>query len=445
MAEIPPHRYQLRPQLWLFTRRFLAQEAYGGIALFSAAVIAMLWANSPWSDSYFNLWHTSVGFEIGNLIFNMDLGHWVNDVFMALFFFVIGMEIKREITVGELSTMKQAAFPVIAAMGGMIVPVLIYFSFNMQPGGEIRGFGIPMATDIAFALGFILLVGKRAPLSLKIFLVSLAVIDDLGAIIIIALFYGESLQFVFLGYTAIVLLALFLLNRLGIKKLWPYLILGIALWFFVHQSGIHAVIAGILLAMTIPVRSKISSEQFMQICKCEIDIFNKKDKEREGILLNDEQVDSLEMLGSSYEAVQSPLARLEKAWHPISSFIVMPIFALANAGIHISGLSSPFITPVTLGIVLGLMLGKPIGITGATYLAHRLGWAKKPNAISWKHVFGAGILGGVGFTMSIFVTQLSFTDPALTSMAKLFILCSSLIMGIFGVLYLMRTGTSGKH
>lgn len=444
MAEIPPHRYQLRSQFVLFTRRFLAQEAYGGLALFAAAVLAMIWANSPWSESYFNLWNTSAGFEIGNLAFNMDLGHWVNDVFMALFFFVIGMEIKREITVGELSTMKQAAFPVIAAVGGMIVPVLIYFSCNIQPDGEIRGFGIPMATDIAFALGFILLVGKRAPLSLKIFLVSLAVIDDLGAILVIALFYGESLQFAFLGYAAIVLIALFLLNRLGIKKLWPYLILGIVLWIFVHQSGIHATIAGVLLAMTIPVRSKISSEQFVQICKYEIDIFNKKDKERKGILLNEEQVDSLEMLGSSYEAVRNPLVRLEKAWHPISSFIVMPVFALANAGIQISGLSSPFITPVTLGIVLGLMLGKPIGITGATYLAHRLGWAKKPNAISWNHVFGASLLGGVGFTMSIFITKLSFADPASISMAKLFILCSSLIMGIVGVLYLMRTGSSRK-
>jgi len=445
MVEISPHRYQLRTQLWLFTRRFLAQEAYGGLILFIAAVIAMIWANSPWSDSYFNLWHTSAGFEIGNLMFNMDLGHWVNDVLMALFFFVIGMEIKREIMVGELSTMKQAAFPVIAAVGGMIVPVLIYFSFNIQPGGEIHGFGIPMATDIAFALGFLLLVGKRAPLSLKIFLVSLAVIDDLGAILVIALFYGESLQFVFFGYTAIVLLALFLLNRLGIKKLWPYLILGIALWFFVYQSGIHATIAGILLAMTIPVRSKISSEQFVEICKYEIDTFTERDKERKSILLNEEQVDSLEMLGSSYEAVRSPLVRLEKAWHSISSFIVMPVFALANAGIQISSLSSPFITPVTLGIVLGLMLGKPIGIIGATFLAHRLGWAKKPNAISWKHVFGAGILGGVGFTMSIFITQISFTDPSTISLAKLFILCSSLIMGIIGVLYLLRTGPSGKR
>lgn len=445
MAGIHPHRYQLRPQLWLFTRRFLAQESYGGLALFSAAVIAMVWANSPWSDSYFNLWHTSAGFEIGSLAFKMDLGHWVNDVLMALFFFVIGMEIKREIMVGELSTMKQAAFPVIAAVGGMVVPVLIYFSINSQSGGEMRGFGIPMATDIAFALGFLILAGKRAPLSLKIFLVSLAVIDDLGAITVIALFYGDSVQFVFLGYAAIVLAALFLLNRLGIKKLWPYLILGIGLWVFVHQSGIHATIAGILLAMTIPVRSKINSDQFVQICKYEIDLFTKKDKERDGILLNEEQVESLDMLGSSYEAVQNPLARLEKAWHPISSFIVMPVFALANAGIQISGLSSPFLTPVTIGVVLGLMLGKPIGITGATYLAHRLGWAKKPDAISWKHVFGASILGGVGFTMSIFITQLSFTDPATISMTKLFILGSSLIMGVFGVLYLLWAGRSKKR
>jgi len=445
MAVIPPHRYQLRPQFWLFTRKFLAQEAYGGLALFLAALVAMIWANSPWSESYFTLWHTSAGFTIGNIAFNMDLGHWVNDVFMALFFFVIGMEIKREVMVGELSTMKQAAFPVIAAIGGMVVPIIIYFSFNMQPDGEIRGFGIPMATDIAFALGFILIVGKRAPLSLKIFLVSLAVIDDLGAILVIAIFYGESLQFAFIGYAAIVLLALFLLNHLGIRKLWPYLILGVALWIFVHQSGIHATIAGVLLAMTIPVRSKISSKQFVQICKYEIDIFTKKDKDREGILLNDEQVDSVEMLASSYEAVRNPLARLEKAWHPISSFIIMPIFALANAGIHISGLSSPLITPVTLGIVFGLMLGKPIGITSATYIAHRLGWAKKPNAISWKHVFGAGILGGVGFTMSIFITQLSFEDPTSISIAKLFILCSSLIMGIAGVLYLLRIGTPKKN
>lgn len=445
MTETPPHRKQLRSQLWVFTRRFLAQEAYGGLALFSAAVIAMVWANSPWSDTYFNLWHTSAGFGIGNFAFNLDLGYWVNDVLMAVFFFVIGMEIKREITVGELSTMKQAAFPVIGAVGGMIVPIIIYSSLNLQPGGESRGFGIPMATDIAFALGFILLVGRRAPLSLKIFLVSLAVIDDLGAILVIAIFYGESLQFAFLGYAAMIFVALLLLNRFGIKKLWPYLLLGIPLWIFVNESGIHATIAGILLAITIPVKSKISSEQFVQACNYEIGLFNRKDKEREGILLHEEQIDSLEMLGSSFEAVQSPMARLERAWHPITSFVVMPLFALANAGIQISGLNSPFITPITLGIVLGLMLGKPIGITGATWLAHRLGWAKKPNAISWQHIFGAGILGGVGFTMSIFITNLSFTELAITSMAKLFILCSSLIMGIVGVVYLLRMSTPSKH
>jgi NhaA family Na+:H+ antiporter len=294
-----------------------------------------------------------------------------------------------------------------------------------------------MATDIAFVLGFLLLLGKRVPLSLKIFIVSLAVIDDLGAVLVIAVFYTGSLDLAALGYAAATLAALVILNRFGIKKLVPYLLLGILLWFWVEASGIQATIAGILLAVVIPVRSRISSERFLDISRYELDAFDKHEISRKNMLLTDQQQDSLESLEDAYEAVQNPLVRLERSLLPISAFFVMPLFALANAGVQISGMSFTPISPVSLGILLGLVVGKPLGIVGATYIAWRLGWVQKPASLSWQHIIGAGILGGVGFTMSIFITQLAFEDPSTIALAKLFIVASSLVMGIVGVVYLL--------
>jgi NhaA family Na+:H+ antiporter len=362
---------------------------------------------------------------------------------MALFFLLIGLEIKRELMVGELSSLRKAAFPLVAAVGGVVVPVLFYLAVNLQQDGQLSGFGIPMATDIAFALGFLLLLGSRVPLTLKIFLTSLAVFDDLAAVILIALFYTSSIDLPSLGYAAATLVALVLLNRLGVKKLVPYLLLGILLWFWIEASGIHATIAGILLALTIPVGSRISGERFLDISRYELDAFGKHETNRKNILLTPEQQDSLEAIEDAYEAVQNPLVRLEHRLHPISAFFIIPLFAFANAGVQIAGGAFQLLSPVSLGIVLGLTLGKPLGIIGITYLTERLGWVQKPSSLSWKHIIGAGILGGVGFTMSIFITQLAFEDAAIIASAKLFIVACSLGMGIIGVLYLRSIKSEG--
>jgi|TARA_Y100000310_G_scaffold340778_1_gene437715 NhaA family Na+:H+ antiporter len=438
MVDIPKHRAETKGRIFVIIKSFLAKEAYSGILLFGAALLAMILANSSWSQHYFDLWHTSMGLEIGGRILDMDLGHWVNDGFMALFFLLIGLEIKRELMVGELSSLRKAAFPLIAAVGGIFVPVLFYLAVNFRQDGQLLGFGIPMATDIAFALGFLLLLGSRVPLALKIFLTSLAVFDDLGAVILVALFYTSSFDLLFLGYAAATLVALVLLNRFGINKLMPYLLLGILLWFWVEASGIHATIAGILLAFTIPVRSRINSERFLDISRYELDAFDKHETNRKSTLLTPEQQDSLETIEDAYEAVQNPLVRLEHSLHPISAFLIIPLFAFANAGVQITGVGFQLLSPVNLGILLGLTLGKPLGIIGITYITERLGWVQKPSSLSWKHIIGAGILGGIGFTMSIFITQLAFEDAAIIASAKLIILACSLVMGIVGVIYLAR-------
>ncbi len=438
MADIRKNRAETKARIFIIIESFLTREAYSGFLLFGAALLAMILANSPWSQFYFDLWHTPVGLEIGERILDMDLGHWVNDGLMALFFLLIGLEIKRELMVGELSSLRKAAFPLVAALGGIVVPMFFYMAVNLQQGGQLSGFGIPMATDIAFALGFLLLLGSRVPLALKIFVISLAVFDDLAAVILVALFYTSSLDLPALGYAAATLAALVLLNRLGIKKLVPYLLLGILLWFWVEASGIHATIAGILLALTIPVGSRISSERFLDISRYELDAFGKHETNRKNMLLTPEQQDSLEAIEDAYEAVQNPLVRLEHRLHPIRAFFIIPLFAFANAGVQIAGGSFQLLSPVSLGILLGLTLGKPLGIIGITYLTERLGWVQKPSSLSWKHIIGAGILGGVGFTMSIFITQLAFEDAATIATAKLPIVACSLVMGIIGVLYLLR-------
>ena len=436
MVDISKHRAETKARIFIIIENFLAKEAYSGILLFGAAVLAMILANSPWSQNYFDLWHTPVGLEIGERILDMDLSHWVNDGLMVLFFLLIGLEIKRELMVGELSSLRKAAFPLVAAAGGIVVPALFYLAVNLKQDGQLSGFGIPMATDIAFALGFLLLLGSRVPLALKIFLTSLAVFDDLAAVVLIALFYTSSIDLSSLGYAAATLAALVLLNRLGIKKLMPYLLLGILLWFWVEASGIHATIAGILLALTIPVRSRISSERFLDISRYELDAFDKHETNRKNMLLTPEQQDSLEAISDAYEAVQNPLVRLEHRLHPISAFFIIPLFAFVNAGVQLAGGGFQLLSPVSLGILLGLTLGKPLGIIGITYLTERLGWVQKPSSLSWKHIIGAGILAGVGFTMSIFITQLAFEDAAIIASAKLIIVACSLVMGIIGVLYL---------
>lgn len=438
MAKVCDNKYNTKTRFSVVIENFLAKESLSGTFLFGAALIAMVWANSFLAGAYFDLWNIHISLGIGSHAIDMSLGHWINDGLMALFFLLIGLEIKREMMVGELSSLRQAAFPVVAAIGGVTLPAIFYILINLQQGGQMSGFAIPMATDIAFVLGFLLILGSRVPLSLKIFITSIAVVDDLVAIAVIAIFYTGSIDFASLGYAAIVIAALVVMNRTGIKKLLPYLMLGIVLWFFVQASGIHATIAGVALALTIPVRSRISGSQFLNVCSVELADFKQEEDNSESILLTSRQQDALEEVQDAYDAVQNPLVRLEHQLHPFSAFIVMPIFALANAGVQISGVEFSILQPVTLGIIVGLVFGKPLGIIGFTYLASRFGWVKKPDTLSWKHIIGAGLLCGVGFTMSVFITNLAFEDAAMISLAKLAIVACSLLMGIIGVLYLRR-------
>ncbi len=429
-------RDDTKSRIFVVIESFLAKEAHGGLLLFATALFAMLWANSHWSESYFDLWNTSGGLSIGDHTLELDLRGWINDGLMAIFFLVIGLEIKRELTVGELNSPRKAAFPIVAALGGMIIPVLFYVFINLTSGEDLSGFAIPMATDIAFVLGILLLLGKRVPLSLKTFLLTLALVDDLGAIIMIASVYTNSLDLAALSYAGITLVVLIIFNRTGINELMPYMVLGIMLWFWMLESGIHPTIAGVLLAMTIPVRARIDSDKFLDICRNELDSFNEGGFSREDMTLTLEQQDSLEKLEHAYEAVQNPLVRLEHRLHNLSAFLVMPLFALANAGVRSSDLSSAAFSSVNLGIVLGLVLGKPLGIAGTTYIAARLGGIQKPSSLSWKNIIGGAMLGGVGFTVSIFITYLAFDDGYMIASAKLAILASSLFMGTLGALYL---------
>ena len=414
---------------------FVRSESFGGIFLFFCAVIAMIVANSPLAEGYFHLWHVNMGFFIGQTFIGMSLHHWINDVLMAFFFLMVGLEIKRELLFGELAGVKRAAFPAIAALGGMIAPGIIYSLFNIGTPSA-HGFGIPMATDIAFALGVLLMLGDRVSLALKVFLVSLAVVDDLGAVVVIAIFYTEDLQILWLLASLVVLGGLIGLNKMGVRALLPYLVLGVLLWLTVHNCGIHATIAAVALAFTIPVKPKLESASFAKEADELLKYFVAQDKERVSLLLLNEQVHSIEHLVKDSKSVQSPLVRLEHALSPWSAYLIMPLFAFANAGVAING-NVPFgIDGVMPGVMLGLILGKPIGILGLTYIAEKIGIAARPQGVMWIDILGAGMLAGIGFTMSMFITNLAFTHPEATDVAKISILVASLLAGIIGAFFL---------
>lgn len=369
-------------------REFISMESFGGILLLFTTILALIVANiESVASIYHSFWKSDFGFVFEGFNATLTMQEWVNDVLMAIFFLSIGLEIKKEMLIGNLASVKKAAFPIIAAFGGMILPICIYLGINF--GSEYtHGFGIPMATDIAFALGIILLLGKKVPIELKIFLVTLAVVDDLGAIVIIALFYSGGIEISYLLSAIFVFLILFLLNKFGVKSIIAYVIGGIFLWYFVHHSGIHATIAGVLLAFTIPLKMEILS--------------------------------------------RSPLIRLEHVLNPLSAYFIMPIFAFANAGVTIGG--EFVVNSITIGVFLGLVVGKPLGIFLFTFLSEKFGIAKKHENLSWLHILGAGFLGGVGFTMSIFIATLTFGGSLLVE-AKITIMASSLAATIIGVLF----------
>lgn len=418
-------------------KKLAKSESFAGVLLLCCALLAMIVANSSLSEIYATLWKSKIGFDINGIFIGMSLEHWINDVLMAFFFLVVGLEIKREVLFGELAGFKRAALPVIAALGGMVGPGLIYYTLNAGTLSA-QGFGIPMATDIAFALGVLSVLGKRVSISVKVFLVSLAVADDLGAIIVIALFYSSGLSFSWLVVAAGIIVVLLILNKMGVKALMPYMILGVLLWVAVHNSGIHATIAAVALAFTIPVSPKIDTLSFMEKIKNAVSHFQEAEKNKDGILLQSEQVEALHHLAQHKNAVQNPLVRLEHLLAPYSSFLIMPIFAFANAGVSIGSNINFSIDHVFLGILFGLVLGKPIGIFTFTFLAEKLGIAARPQGVSWVEIFGAGALGGIGFTMSIFVTNLAFSgEHALvaTDVAKISILIASFTAGILGSIF----------
>lgn len=417
---------------------FIQSESFGGIFLFICALLAMIIANSPLSDLYYSLWEQPLGISFAGIFYGFSIHQWIGDVLMSIFFLMVGLEIKREILFGDLSGFQKAAFPVIGALGGMIVPGVIYFILNMNTP-SYHGFGIPMATDIAFALGVILLLGRCVPLALKVFLVTLAVADDLGAITIIAIFYPspEGLHFSYLLASIGIIALLIFINRLGVRHLGIYLGIGIALWFCVHHGGIHATIAAVALAFCIPVKAKIQSREFMQMANKMMLLFKDKDKERTNILLNTEQIGAIDTLTKDFSKVQNPLLRLKNALHPWCAFVIMPLFAFANAGVDVRAEVNFQIDYIMLGIMLGLVVGKPFGILSLTYLCEKFKIATRPQGVSWNHIFGAGMLAGIGFTMSMFVSNLAFTEEDARNISKIAILLSSSLAGILGSLYLI--------
>lgn len=417
-------------------QEFARLEAAGGILLLLCAVVALVWSNSPWKESYFDLWHTTLTVGFGSAALSKPLLLWINDGLMAIFFFVVGLEIKREILVGELASARQAALPLAAAAGGMLVPAIFYVALNA--GGEgAAGWGIPMATDIAFALGVLALLGPRVTVSLKIFLTALAIADDLGAVLVIALFYTADISWASLAAAALFLALLLVMNRLGLRRPLVYALFGVAVWLAFLKSGVHATVAGVLVAMTVPSTVRLNPSAFLVQSRSVLNDFEKAGVGAKPLFSNQHRQAAIHTLERTCEHVQPPLQRLEHALHPWVTFAILPVFALANAGVSLTGEVTTAVThPVALGVALGLVIGKPLGITLFSWLAVRSGLATLPGGIGWRHIHGAGWLAGIGFTMSLFIASLAFGESEVLETAKLGILLASLIAVVIGSLLL---------
>lgn len=417
---------------------FIHRQTTSGLLLMGAAVLALILANSFFAEDYQHLIHIPIALKIGTWGLEMSMHHWVNDALMALFFFVVGMELKREILVGELADMRKSALPIFAAIGGMVVPALIYYAFNPE-GDAARGWGIPMATDIAFAVGALALLASRVPKALITFLVALAIVDDLGAVLVIALFYTEQLAPLWLGISGLLVAILVLFNVSGVRKVIPYFCVAVLLWYAMLQSGVHATLAGVLGAFTVPARAKYNPELFSSHVKELVAGFDASYKPGESIMTNEKLESVVQALENGVKGVQTPLQSLERDWHLPVAFLVIPIFALFNAGIpvQLASLGEVLVHPITLGVMLGLVGGKFIGITGMCWLVLKLGIAELPTGTRFTQVAGAAMLGGIGFTMSIFIAELGFSNhPDYLILAKTGILAASLFAGILGLAWL---------
>jgi NhaA family Na+:H+ antiporter len=413
-------------------QEFYHYEASSGILLLVCTVLALVWANSPWAAGYFHLWETHLTIGIGPLMLDEPLHIWINDGLMALFFLVVGLEIKREMLAGDLSSPGDAVLPVAAALGGMVVPAVVYTLLNANGAGA-GGWGVPVATDIAFTLGIIALMRTRVPSTLKMFFAALAIADDIGAVLIIALFYSQDLALMSLVAAAALLLALFMLNWLDVRHPLPYMLLGVVLWLALLHSGLHATIAGVLVALTIPALTEVDADEYVSEGRALLNAYEKADLlSDEGLTLKQQQAVAA-ALDRASEQAESPLQRLEHALHPWVSYGVVPLFVLANAGVGLQGASLAAVAqPVTLGIVLGLVIGKPLGISLFSWLAVKLGIAHLPKGVSWGQMIAVSLLAGIGFTMSLFIAGLAFEGSALLEQAKIGILAASLLAGLVG-------------
>lgn len=405
---------------------FLDAEAASGLLLLGATIVALVWANSPWKTSYDDLWHTTLTVRFGSWSVAEEARHWVNDGLMSLFFLVVGLEIKREVTTGELRTLRAAALPAIAAIGGMVVPAGIYLAVTAGGAGA-GGWGVPMATDIAFALGVLTLAARHAPAGLKPFLLTLAIVDDIGAILVIAVVYSSGISWGALGVAVLVVAGILLLQRIQVRAAPPYLLLGVALWLALFRSGVHPTIAGVLLGLLTPAvpfqRPRAVSEEAHRVADETVDVPDPPDADAEQWMY-------LEWL--SREAV-SPLARVEALLHKWTTGLIIPLFALANAGVAVSvgALADAATDRVAIGIVAGLVIGKLVGIVGASAIAVRTRLATLPRDVTLRDVVGAGVVAGIGFTVSLFIAELAFTGP-LVDVAKIAILAASLVAGAAG-------------
>ena len=410
--------------------RFARMEAAGGLLLMTSTAAALVWANSRWEASYHAIWNTHVSVGFGRFVLSESRHQWIDDGLMSIFFFLVGLEIKREVLIGELSSFRQAVFPLFAAFGGVVVPALLYLTLNYG-GPTQRGWGVPMATDIAFALGVLVLLGDRVPVSLKIFVTALAIADDIVAVLVIAIFYTSHIHLMSFAIGLTGVAVSFGANLVGIRKPAVYALIGVVIWIAVLKSGVHATVAGVLLAFTIPARTYLDRDRFLRRGHRLLDQFAVAQPG------SAEEHDAVSTMEIQCEMVQSPLHRIEHRLQPWVSFLVMPLFAFANAGVHILGkVAAAGTHPITLGVMLGLFLGKPAGIFLFAWASTKMKWAAPPANTSWLQVFGASWLCGIGFTMSLFIATLAFGAGDLLDMSKIGTLAASIAAGLCGSLLL---------
>ena len=423
LRKLPPTIFQ----------RFFRTETASGSVLLLFGIAALALANSPLAAPYAGIWRTPLTVGIADYSLSLTLHQWINDGLMAVFFLLVGLEIKRELVVGELASVRKAALPIACAIGGMIVPAALYWIFN-PIGFGARGWGIPTATDIAFALGALALIAPGAPTGARVFLTALAIVDDVGAVLVIAIFYSQTIAWGALGVAGLLVLVLFGFNAIGVHRLWPYLLVGVALWYFVHHSGVHATVAGVTLACAIPTRTRTNAAQFSREARSLLDRFDQTESGDFIVLTSNGQQETLVALEYATKGVTAPILRLEHALHKFSAFVVMPLFAFANAGVKLTLPIQP--AEIAIGALVGLVIGKPLGIMAAALLAVKSGAARLPHAVGWTSLLGYAWLAGIGFTMSLFIAMLAFQETAPVDAAKLGILAGSLVAGVAGAIVL---------